>query len=178
VYAVHQTLSNTPVHSPKRPGASETDTTRSAFETTRCGRRFARTLRAGDVVLLCGPLGCGKTTFVKGVARGLGIADPIVSPTFVLHKRYAVPAGRAISALNHIDAYRFRSADETRGALEDALSRASTEAWCVEWGKRMLPVLRGIPCTTVTFTVVGAQKRRIRIVRPQRLRGGRRRRGT
>jgi tRNA threonylcarbamoyladenosine biosynthesis protein TsaE len=70
-------------------------------ETLELGKKLAPLLRAGDVVLLIGELGTGKTVFARGVARGLGIERNIVSPTFTLLKEYD-----ARLPLNHLDAYR------------------------------------------------------------------------
>lgn len=64
-------------------------TTKSANKTIALGKKFAGTLKGGEVVLLIGELGSGKTTFVKGVAQGLGIKKNITSPTFVLMKVYS-----------------------------------------------------------------------------------------
>lgn len=68
--------------------------TKSANETIALGKKFAKTLKGGEVVLLIGGLGSGKTTFVKGIAQGLGIKKNITSPTFVLMKVYLVKNGR------------------------------------------------------------------------------------
>ncbi len=81
--------------------------TNSDIETMAAGEAFSKALKAGDVVALYGELGAGKTVFVKGIARGLGIADPVTSPTFTILKEYE---GRA--PLYHFDAYRIRAAEE------------------------------------------------------------------
>src|SRR5262245_27068235 len=89
----------------ERPGGAPTageQTTRSAEETRAAGRALAAHLAAGDVVLLFGELGTGKTCFVRGVAEGLGV-DPerVHSPTFVMVHRYD---GRL--SVHHVDLYR------------------------------------------------------------------------
>ena len=61
-------------------------------DTRAVGRRLASLLRAGDVVLLTGDLGAGKTVFASGIAEGLGVAEQVVSPSFILARRYAGPA--------------------------------------------------------------------------------------
>src|SRR5690606_19146719 len=75
------------------------------------GRQVARELRVGDVLLLHGDLGAGKTTFAQGVAEGLGIDSPVQSPTFTLVREHA---GKAMK-FYHLDLYRLESPDE----LED-----------------------------------------------------------
>ena len=80
---------------------------RAPAETTRLGEWIGRAVRSGDVLLLRGDLGAGKTQFARGVATGLGIAGPIPSPTFTLVNEYAGrnAAGEAVP-LAHIDLYR------------------------------------------------------------------------
>ena len=101
---------------------------RSPEETRRLGKEFGTTLRAGDVVLLEGELGAGKTTFVKGIAEACGVAAAVRSPTFALMHRY-----RGKPDVIHVDLYREKSA----GALNDlALDEAGEEAvLVVEWPK-------------------------------------------
>lgn len=91
------------------------------------GRRLAGLLWAGDVVLIEGQLGVGKTTFVAGLAEGLGVEEPITSPTFVLMRSYP-----GLLALTHADVYRL----ETLAEIEDLeLTEASRDGvLAVEWG--------------------------------------------
>lgn len=78
----------------------------TAAETQEFGRRLGAALEAGDVVILDGPLGAGKTTLTQGIARGLGVAGRVTSPTFVIAREHpsldAVPG----PGLIHVDAYR------------------------------------------------------------------------
>ncbi len=85
-----------------------TITTNDPAETLALGRRFAAVLTAGDVVLLSGRLGAGKTTFISGVAEGLGVTEPITSPTFVISRIY--PDG--FLPMVHADVYRLGSIAE------------------------------------------------------------------
>jgi len=75
-----------------------------ADDTIDFGRSLGRTLRAGDLVLLAGPLGAGKTTLTRGIADGLGVSGRVSSPTFVLARVH--PAGESGVGLVHVDAYR------------------------------------------------------------------------
>ena len=84
--------------------------TDSPAQTQRMAAAFAAACRPGDVIGLQGTLGAGKTCFVKGLARGLGIGASVVSPTFVLLRRYE---GRLV--LYHFDAYRLRGSEDMEG---------------------------------------------------------------
>jgi len=77
-------------------------TTVSDAQTRAVARRLASLLRPNDVLLLCGPLGSGKTAFVAGLAEGLGIDDPVTSPSFVIAHRY----DGGFIPLVHADVYR------------------------------------------------------------------------
>ncbi len=82
--------------------------TNSVEETIYLGKSIANTLRSGDVVLLNGDLGAGKTHLVKGIAQGLGIKDTITSPTFTIENKYKGSKAK----LNHFDVYRVNDEDE------------------------------------------------------------------
>ena len=122
-------------------------TTKGAARTRALGRRLARLLRPGDVVLLQGPLGAGKTTLVQGVGAGLGVEGPVNSPTFVLLARHDLPAtedaaarpvGRP-DALHHADLFRLTEIEEVE---ELALAeQAADGALLVEWPERGLEAL-------------------------------------
>lgn len=134
----------------------------SAFDTERFGAQLSRVLAPGDVLLLSGPLGSGKTTLMKGLARGLGIRSPILSPTFVLRKRYVIPKGKA-RALNHIDAYRLSSARELRGLLDEAFQENLADIWCIEWGKKLRGHLPGHRLLVMTIDILNEKRRRFRL---------------
>ena len=80
-------------------------------DTERLGERLGSELRAGDLVLLAGPLGAGKTALVRGLARGLGVTGQVASPTFVLAREHP-PSGDG-PALVHVDAYRLGLGEAT-----------------------------------------------------------------
>jgi tRNA threonylcarbamoyladenosine biosynthesis protein TsaE len=107
----------------------------SPDETRRLGRRLGRALDAGDIVLLEGTLGAGKTVFAQGVAAGLGVEGPVTSPTFTLIHEHA---GRA--PLYHVDLYRL---PEAPGAGEGEAADIGLEEYLggdgvavIEWGAR------------------------------------------
>lgn len=101
----------------------------SAEGMVELGRLLGMRLRAGDVVLLSGDLGAGKTTLMRGVGQGLGVRGPVTSPTFVIARRHPSLVGGP--ALVHADAYRLSSAAE----FEDLDLEADDAVICVEWGR-------------------------------------------
>ena len=111
---------------------------RSPEQTRRLGREVGRLLQAGDLVALSGPLGAGKTQFVKGIANGLGVpeSEPVLSPTFVLVREYA---GRL--RLYHMDAYRLSGTEDLLAlGLEEMLEEPET-AIVIEWAERVAQAL-------------------------------------
>src|SRR5256884_833576 len=95
------------------------------------GRRLAALLRAGDLLILAGRLGAGKTTLVQGIGAGLGVRGPVTSPTFVMARVHPPLAGGG-PALVHADAYRLGSLGEVDDLdLDTDVGRAVT---VVEWG--------------------------------------------
>jgi tRNA threonylcarbamoyladenosine biosynthesis protein TsaE len=95
------------------------------------GRRLAALLRAGDLVILAGPLGAGKTTLVQGIGAGLGVRGPVTSPTFVIARVHPPLAGDG-PALVHADAYRLGSFGEVDDL--DLDTDAGSAVTVVEWG--------------------------------------------
>lgn len=106
-------------------------TAESAAATEAVGQAWGRVLAGGEVLLLGGDLGAGKTTLVRGLARGLDVPGGVKSPTFVIHLRYQ---GRLV--LDHVDLYRVNApGDLAELGLDDLLS---PNAVCVvEWGERL-----------------------------------------
>ncbi len=108
----------------------------SPQETRHLGARLAAVLGPGDVIALQGELGSGKTQFVKGLARGLGIPESVHSPTFILANEYR--SGRL--PLFHVDAYRVANAGEAIGfGLDDYLNDVGLTA--IEWAERIQAAL-------------------------------------
>jgi tRNA threonylcarbamoyladenosine biosynthesis protein TsaE len=95
------------------------------------GRRLAAGLRAGDLLVLTGPLGAGKTTLVQGIGEGLGVRGPITSPTFVIARVH--PSLTGGPALVHADAYRLGGVAEIDDLDLDSSTASSVTA--VEWGE-------------------------------------------
>jgi tRNA threonylcarbamoyladenosine biosynthesis protein TsaE len=125
----------------------------SAEETESAGARVAADLRPGDLVTVAGELGSGKTTFVRGACRALGVVDPVTSPTFTVGHRYS---GRV--AVSHLDLFRFAGVSAAEwGDLEPYFD----DAVCfVEWpeaGEGVLPPAR----FAVTLRHAGDERRQI-----------------
>jgi tRNA threonylcarbamoyladenosine biosynthesis protein TsaE len=109
--------------------------TRSAAETRAVGLGIGALLRPGDVVVLSGDLGAGKTVFAKGVAEALGVDEPVVSPTFAILREYE---GRV--PMVHVDVYRLDRLQELHDVgLDDLLGGAAVAV--VEWGDRVQGLL-------------------------------------
>jgi tRNA threonylcarbamoyladenosine biosynthesis protein TsaE len=110
-------------------------------DTRACGRALARVLRAGDLVVLSGPLGAGKTAFAQGIGAGLGVSGDVTSPTFVIarvHRPDPARGGRV--PLVHVDAYRLGGVTDPRGEV-DALDLDATvdeSVTVVEWGEGLV----------------------------------------
>lgn len=111
------------------PSATVEREVESAEAMVELGRLLGMRLRAGDVVLLSGDLGAGKTTLMRGVGEGLGVRGPVTSPTFVIARRHPSVVGGP--DLIHADAYRLGSA----GEFEDLDLDDDTAVVCVEWGR-------------------------------------------
>lgn len=111
--------------------------TTSAEETRRLAAELGRVLPAGSTLALHGDLGVGKTTFVQGLAEGLGIREPVTSPTFNIFTLHRGP-----TTLLHLDAYRLKSGKEVEDLL---LSDFMVPPWClaVEWPDRIADWLPG-----------------------------------
>ncbi len=121
-----------------------------ADDTADLGRRLARVLRAGDLVLLSGDLGAGKTTFTRGLGEGLGVRGAVTSPTFVISRVHPPLSGGP--ALVHVDAYRLGGIEELDDLdLDTSLEDAVT---VVEWGEG---VAEGLDETRLEVTITRAR---------------------
>jgi tRNA threonylcarbamoyladenosine biosynthesis protein TsaE len=129
---------------------------RTAEDTRAWGERLGRLLRAGDLVVLTGDLGAGKTTLTQGIAEGLGVRGPITSPTFVIARVHPSLVGGP--ALVHVDAYRLGGLAE----LDDLDLDTSIEdsVTIVEWGHGLA---EGLAEDRVEVTLSGDDERRVTI---------------
>ena len=130
--------------------------THSEAETEAVGRRLAETLPDGTVVAMYGDLGAGKTAFVRGMARGLGITEQVSSPTFTIVNEYLGPR-----TLIHFDMYRLGSSDELFAiGWEEYLTRPAILA--VEWSENVADAFEGTECV-VRIRHLGGDDREITI---------------
>jgi tRNA threonylcarbamoyladenosine biosynthesis protein TsaE len=135
---------------------------RDAAATEAAGAALAAELAPGDVVLLEGEMGAGKTTFVRGAARALGFDGPVTSPTFTIGRRYDARDGRAIS---HVDLHRLSGLDDEDPALLEDYLTPDAIAF-VEWPEiaedaDVLPNVKA----RVTLEHAGGDARRITVSR-------------
>lgn len=133
--------------------------TRCAKETETTGQTLAAKLRGGDVLCLTGDLGAGKTTLVKGLAKGLGVKKDIKSPTFTLMNLYS---GKKLN-LVHIDTYRLKDQQELAdiGALDYL---GAPDAICVvEWPEKIAGLLKNKKTVPVTIEHISENQRKITV---------------
>jgi tRNA threonylcarbamoyladenosine biosynthesis protein TsaE len=127
----------------------------SPAETEHIAGRLARRLRPGDVVTVGGELGTGKTTFVRGASRALGVEQPVTSPTFTIGHRYAGEVD-----VSHLDLYRFAGLSPAEwGDLEPYFEGAVVFVEWPEAGEQALPA----PVVRVTMGHVDPGRRAIRV---------------
>lgn len=133
----------------------------SAAATEALGARLAEGLAPGDVVVVIGDLGAGKTTLIRGACRALGVTSPVTSPTFTIGQRYG--GGRAPVA--HLDLYRLEGlGDEDPALLDDYLTPDAIAF--VEWPALAEPQLAGRRTLAVRLEHRGGDRREVEIPRP------------
>jgi tRNA threonylcarbamoyladenosine biosynthesis protein TsaE len=136
-------------------GPVETFRTRSAVETEALGARLAQRLGPGDVVVVSGELGAGKTTLIRGACRALGVEGPVTSPTFTIGQRY-----RGRIPVSHLDLYRLEDLEgEDPALLEDYLAPDSIAF--IEWPAVADALLAGRQRTEVRLDHAGGDGRTI-----------------
>lgn len=133
--------------------------TKSFEETQDLGKEFGRTLRGGEFIALYGNLGSGKTTFVQGLALGIGIKRRIISPTFIIIRSYKIES----KMFYHIDLYRIQTATDLNGIGMQDIIKDKNSIIVVEWAEKMehlLPEKR----FDVFFEYLDENKRKIKII--------------
>ncbi|MGQ9676882.1 MAG: tRNA (adenosine(37)-N6)-threonylcarbamoyltransferase complex ATPase subunit type 1 TsaE [Chloroflexota bacterium] len=130
---------------------------RSPAQTRRLGACLGKLLRPGDVLLLQGPFGSGKTTLVQGIAKGLGVRGRVTSPSFALVNEYRADEYHMRVPIYHIDVYRIASPEEAlQFGLDEYLSERAISL--VEWAERVEDVVPEHHLW-VMLRVTGAQRR-------------------
>jgi len=139
-------------------GALESSTA-SEDQTIAAGERLGRSLQPGQVILLYGDLGAGKTAFVRGLANGLGAnPDDVSSPTFTIVQEYPGSA----TTLYHVDLYRLEPAEVDDLGLEDLVAGDGIVA--IEWAERWTGRPNGAGVVEVKIVDEGEDRRRIAVV--------------
>jgi tRNA threonylcarbamoyladenosine biosynthesis protein TsaE len=130
--------------------------TEAPAETEAAGAELARRLEPGDVVLVAGELGAGKTTFVRGACRALGVTEPVTSPTFTVGQLYTAP-GREVREVAHVDLYRLPDlSGEEPGLLDEYLT--AERVGFVEWPAAGEPEIARV-AARVTIEHAGGDRR-------------------
>ena len=132
--------------------------TRSAVETEALGAQLAERLGPGDVVIVSGEVGAGKTTLIRGACRALGIETPVTSPTFTIGQRYE--GGRLPVA--HLDLYRLEGLEDEDPALLDDYLAPGAVAF-VEWPAVAAPELQGRRTVAVRLAHTGGDRREVEL---------------
>ncbi len=140
--------------------------TKSAQQTKEFAANFAKKLKGGEILCLYGDLGSGKTTFVQGLAEGLGIKKRILSPTFVLMRSYETKVKseklKVKSYLHHIDLYRIESAEEIEMLGLQEIFNNPQDIVAIEWAERIKQILPS-KRTDIYFEHIDENIRRIKI---------------
>ncbi len=131
--------------------------TSDSAQTEALGAELAAALKPGDIVLVCGELGAGKTTLVRGAAKALGVGDVVTSPTFSIGHRYQ---GSGVT-VSHLDLYRLAALGQEEPELLDDYLAPDSIAF-VEWPEQSAPELREA-CLLVALTHEGGDRRRIEV---------------
>ncbi len=136
--------------------------TKSFEETQALGLELAKKLKGGEVLALHGDLGSGKTTFMQGLAKGLGIKRNIISPTFIIMRTYAIGNDSNIQNLYHVDLYRIASENDIDGLGLKELLGEKENIVAIEWPEKIKKVLPKNKID-IYFEYLQEDKRKIRI---------------
>jgi tRNA threonylcarbamoyladenosine biosynthesis protein TsaE len=137
--------------------AVETVESGSSVETEAVGARLAARLGPGDIVVVSGELGAGKTTLIRGACRALGVEGPVTSPTFTIGQRY-----RGRLPVSHLDLYRLGGLEDEDPALLDDYLDAASIAF-IEWPAAAQPQLAGRRVLELRLAHCGGDRRRIEV---------------
>lgn len=144
----------------------ETTTTIQAKETKDVGQKLSSSLRGGDLLLLSGDLGAGKTTFLQGLAKGLGVKEAVNSPTFNILKLYKLKNNQGAKFFCHIDTYRLSGpGDLTALGFEEILA-SSEYIVAIEWAEKVRELFKSIKTerlVRINLEHINADSRRIKI---------------
>lgn len=122
--------------------------TKSARQTQKLGEKIANNLKGGEVLCLYGELGSGKTTFVQGLAKGLGIKKRVLSPTFVMIRQYEIRKTQNVlriashvSRFYHVDLYRVENEKDVKGLGLEEIWSDPENIVAIEWAEKIKKIL-------------------------------------
>ncbi len=144
---------------------SQTTFTKSALETQKLAQDLARSLKGDKILALYGNLGSGKTTFVQGLAKGLGIKERMISPTFIIIREHKISEKLKAKSekFYHIDLYRVQNFTELKELELEEILGSKDRIVAIEWAekiKELLPKNR----IEIYFENLGENRRRITVV--------------
>lgn len=123
-------------------------------------KEFGKSLKGGEVILLNGDLGAGKTTFVRFVLESLGVDEPVSSPSFTIMKNYANKDFK----FYHFDMYRIENIDETyEFGFEEYIQNSADSVVFIEWAERVEELLTNTKVININFKRLGEEKRELDI---------------
>lgn len=134
--------------------------TDSYEETKAIGQKMAKKLKPGELIALYGNLGGGKTTFVQGLALGLGIKKRIISPTFIIIRVYDLKS----KTFFHIDLYRTKTAEDIKGLGIKEIISDDNNIVVVEWAEKLKDLLPD-KRIDIHFEYLGENKRKLKIIK-------------
>lgn len=132
--------------------------TTSTKETQKLGEKLGKKIKPPTIIALISELGGGKTTFIQGLAKGLGIKGRVVSPTFVLERIYKIP--HQDFALHHYDFYRIEPDDIL---IDEILENAKENIVAIEWAEKIIDQLPKKDMIKIRFSIINDNKRKINI---------------
>ena len=146
----------------KKKNNMETVTINNLKETAKFAKKFAKLLQGGEIILLNGDLGAGKTTFTRQVLKALGVKGEVTSPTFTIMREYATKKFN----IYHFDMYRIKTPDEVREfGLEDYIYSGDNKSLVfIEWSENIKEMLKG-KFIEINISLIDDQKRKFEIIR-------------
>jgi len=129
--------------------------TKSPEETEKVGEEFGKRLKLGDIVLVIGELGAGKSVFIRGIAKGLKVKEIVKSPSFVILQEF-----EGKYPFYHVDLYRVNTKDTNELGIFELMDKGIV---CIEWGERILPILKHVKKIVVTIKKLEGNLREIEI---------------
>lgn len=124
--------------------------TKKEKETRECGLKLAKKLKGGEILALTGDLGAGKTKFLQGLAKGLGVKSRVNSPTFNILKVYKTSGNQKIKTFCHVDAYRLNSGKDLTSLGVEEYFQDKRAVTAIEWAEKVKKIL---PPKTIKITI-------------------------